>query len=192
MSNLTLTPAGVTMSSREIAELTGKRHDHVLRDIRAMLTELHGEDRLPSFEETVERPNPSGGAPIKSIALRLPRREVEILLTGYSVPLRAKVIDRLRELEEKPKPPAELSHLEILQLAIESGQKLIAAEAERDKSIRDAVVTVERVLHGLLGKASPGKVLQVSHRNSESPGAKRTREWRERKKAAEALAKETR
>ncbi|WP_405118731.1 Rha family transcriptional regulator [Pseudomonas leptonychotis] len=184
MSDLTITPAGVTMSSREIAELTGKRHDHVLRDIRAMLTELHGEDRLPSFEETVVRPNPSGGAPIKSTALRLPRREVEILLTGYSVPLRAKVIDRLRELEDKPKPPAELSHLEILQLAIDSGQKLIAAEAERDKAIRDAVVTVEQVLHGLLGKASPGNVLQVSHRNPESPGAKRTRAYRERKKAA--------
>ena len=28
------------MTSREIAELTGKRHDHVLSDIRKMLDEL--------------------------------------------------------------------------------------------------------------------------------------------------------
>ncbi len=29
-----------TMTSREIAELTGKRHDHVMTDIRKMLSEL--------------------------------------------------------------------------------------------------------------------------------------------------------
>lgn len=135
MGSLILPSTCATMSSLEIAGLTGKRHDHVLRDIRSMLSELYGADRLPSFEETVERPNPSGGASIKSPAFRLPRREVEILVTGYSITLRAKVIDRLRELESEVARPRELSRLELIQMALAAEQEKIRIEAERDHAI---------------------------------------------------------
>lgn len=86
----------VTMSSREIAELTGKEHRNVMRDIRAMLVELHGAGGVLSFEHTYLSEQNGQTYP----EYRLPRREVEILLTGYSIPLRAKVIDRLHELEQ--------------------------------------------------------------------------------------------
>lgn len=39
----------MTMTSREIAELTGKEHRNVMRDIRIMLVELHGEGGCAQF-----------------------------------------------------------------------------------------------------------------------------------------------
>jgi len=104
----------ITMSSREIAELTGKRHDNVIRDIRNMLEELYGQGGLLSFECTYRNEQNGQEYP----CFNLPRREVQILLTGYSIPLRAKVIDRLHELEQAqqiPRVPRNLS--EALRLA---------------------------------------------------------------------------
>lgn len=135
MSSMFIPVISATMTSLEIADLTGKEHRNVMRDIRAMLAELHGEDRLLSFEHTVERPNPSGGAAIKSKAYRLPRREVEILVTGYSITLRAKVIDRLRELESEVAKPRELTRLELIQLALEAEQNKLRLEQELDHAI---------------------------------------------------------
>jgi hypothetical protein len=41
----------VAMFTTDVAELTGKRHDHVMRDARKMLVELHGEG-APQFWDT--------------------------------------------------------------------------------------------------------------------------------------------
>ncbi|TCP03077.1 Rha family transcriptional regulator [Rubrivivax gelatinosus] len=91
--------AGVplTMSSREIAQLTGKRHDNVMADIRKMLVELHGEGGLLSFQDTHANEQNGQNYPI----FRLPKRETLILIAGYSIPLRARIIDRWQELEEQ-------------------------------------------------------------------------------------------
>lgn len=82
----------VTMSSREIAELTGKRHDNVKADIEKMLSEL-GEDVLSFQDIYFDSMNR------KQIEYRLDRRHVECLLTGYNASLRMKVIDRMHQLE---------------------------------------------------------------------------------------------
>lgn len=86
------TASTLTMSSREIAELTGKRHDNICRDVFKMLTGLKSEvsDFLSSYSD------PSG----RRLPLyNLPKRETLILVSGYSVELRARIIDRWMELE---------------------------------------------------------------------------------------------
>ncbi len=82
----------MTMSSLEVAELTGKRHAHVIRDIRNMLLQLG--DTSPQFWGKVPS---DGGRPME--VANLPKRECLILVSGYSVDLRARIVDRWIELE---------------------------------------------------------------------------------------------
>lgn len=81
-----------TMSSREIASVTGKRHDNVKRDILAMLKDLKA-DAL-SFEDIY-----LDGRNREQVQYLLDREHTDCLLTGYSAGLRMKVIRRWRELE---------------------------------------------------------------------------------------------
>ena len=87
-----VTSVQLSMTSREISELTGKNHADVLRDIRSMLESL-GID-LSSFADiycdSLGRPQP---------AFKLPYDETVCLLTGYDAKARMAVIKRWRELE---------------------------------------------------------------------------------------------
>lgn len=77
----------ITMTSLEIAELTGKDYKNVMRDIRAMLVELYGEIGQLNFElsyftsQNKEQPGFS-----------LPKRETMILVSGYSITVRTKLL----------------------------------------------------------------------------------------------------
>ena len=113
------------MSSKEIADLTGKAHKNVMRDIRNMFNEL--EIKIDSF---LSPSTDSMNRPI--IIFKLPKREVEILITGYSVKLRAKVIDRLKEVEQ------ELAEKQAPAIPLPQNYKqallaLVEAEEEREK-----------------------------------------------------------
>ncbi|WP_144958489.1 Rha family transcriptional regulator [Pseudomonas oryzihabitans] len=96
-----------TMSSREIAKLCEKQHKNVLRDIREMVDQLvrDGSDLSHLREDRDSR------GYVRCV--HLDKELTETLITGYSIPIRHKVIRRLHELERAiqqatplPAPPA--------------------------------------------------------------------------------------
>jgi len=93
---------GKTMSSREIAELTGKRHDHVIRDIEKMLADVG--EAVPKFGGSYV-----GADNTTRPCYNLPRDLTYTLVAGYRADLRLKIIRRWMELESgtvpAPKPP---------------------------------------------------------------------------------------
>lgn len=106
----------LTMSSREIAELTGKRHPDVKRDIKNMLEQLNLS--VSNYAQTyLDVQNK------KQSEYLLPKKYIECLLTGYSVPLRMKVIERMHELENKEQITIPESLPEALRLAAELAEE---------------------------------------------------------------------
>lgn len=116
-----------TMSSREIAELTGKEHKHVLRDIRAIIEQLKDGPNL-GHEEFQSLTDTRG----YTSEYLLTKNQTLLLMTGYSVPLRQKLINRWQELEShvsKPALPDFTNPAEAARAwAAEYEQKLIAQE----------------------------------------------------------------
>ena len=117
-----------TMSSREIAELTGKQHKDVLYDVRKMLIELE----LSTADFTAMYKADNGQ---EYELFNLPKRETLILTSGYSIALRAKIIDRWQELESNQIAQKELSRKDILLLALEAEERAEIAEARVERLV---------------------------------------------------------
>lgn len=117
-----------TMSSREIARLTGKRHYHIRRDIIRVLrdADIDASTFGYTYKDTYKR---------NQLAFKLPRRECLLVVSNYSTRLRLKIIDRLEELERHHSRP--LSHtipIERRDLAL----MVLQAEDEKDSAIAEA------------------------------------------------------
>lgn len=85
------------MSSIEIAELTGKRHDNVMADIRRMLVEIQSPEKSGDYQDGRSRTQP---------CLLLDKEETICLVSGYSAALRIRIIRRWQELEQQAHQPA--------------------------------------------------------------------------------------
>ena len=124
--NPTLSPVAVplTMSSRDMAELTGKDHFHVMRDLRA----LHGQ--LGALFGGSIQPwiHPQNGQTYDEYLLD---KDTSLtLLLGYDPVARMKVVKRWQELEAQQPAPAQMTRMDILKLAMASEQARIQAEAQ--------------------------------------------------------------
>jgi len=115
-------PKVKTMDSREISELTGKNHFHVCRDIIEQLGKLGSVTRF-GYTYT----NSQNGQ--KYQCFKLPFRETMILVSGYSVDLRAKIIDRWMELERATALSIPRTYAEALQLAADQAKEIEAKTA---------------------------------------------------------------
>ena len=104
------------MTSLQIAELTGKRHDNIMRDIRSLLEQ--GINAL-NFEEVNYMDNKGEKRP----CFNLTKKGCLILASGYDALLREKIINRWEELELQSKPKLPSSYLEALKALISSEEE---------------------------------------------------------------------
>lgn len=123
-----------TMTSLEIAEVTGKQHQHVLRDIDALL--VQGLDAsnfgLTSYKDKSNR---------EQRCYQLTKKGCLILASGYDALLREKIINRWEELETKEvsmiKVPTTFA--EALRLAADQAEKLEEQERQLAASSKEIV-----------------------------------------------------
>lgn len=129
-----------TITSLEIAEITGKSHKHVLRDIRNITEDLEEQEisTEPNFglSEYID----STGRPLPMYELT--KKGVLLLASGYDTVLRYKIIDRLEKLELERKmstpditvpTPREIAHL------------ILRLEDEKDKLQNELMLAAPKV-----------------------------------------------
>ena len=117
----------LTMSSREIAELTGKQHSNVMRDIRNMIDALEQDSEIkPCVKSTTYIAESGQTYP----QYELDKETTLCLVFGYDATLRMRIIKRWSELEAANMRPLTTMEL-VAQIALKAvEQERIAAEYE--------------------------------------------------------------
>lgn len=116
LTNVKNDPGFPAMSSLEIAGLCDKRHDHVCRDIKVMLEQLNIQSPQiwGDYRDEYGRSYP---------CFHLPKDLCLTLVSGYSVVLRKRIIDRWLELENGQQVSVPQSLPEALRLAADLAEQ---------------------------------------------------------------------
>ena len=141
-----------TMSSREIATLTGKEHKNVLADIRKTLEDAGiNSAEFSAFyvdQQLIQRPE-----------FLLPKRECDLVISGYSVKYRLAIIDRWQELESQQIPK---TLPEALRLAADLAERNAALENKiTDDAPKVEFALAVRRMEGACKIGDFGKVIGI-------------------------------
>jgi anti-repressor protein len=161
-----------TMSSREIAELTGKRHDHILRDCD-VLNESYEKIPLPKIGEGYYTHPNTGNQQHREYLLT--KMQCFDLMTGYSTELRIKVNRRWEELERNQQFQVPSSFKEALLLAAQQ-QEQIEKQQKQIDTMRPKEVFTDAVT-GSQSSCLIGELAKILRQNGIEIGEKRLFQW---------------
>lgn len=131
-----------SMSSLQIAEITGKRHDAILRDIRNLLEQGCNAHNFVEVEYTDKKGE-------NRPCFQLTKKGCLILASGYNAVLREKIIDRWEELENEKQNGGFLvpqSFSEALLLAANQAkqiEQLSQSNASKQETIEQQNTTIQ-------------------------------------------------
>ena len=136
------------MSTKEIAELTGKEHFHVMRDARDMINELLQYNDHPVLDDKQYQI-------LKDVRgynseILLDKELTETLITGYSVVLRHKVIRRLHELEELVKKQEEVISRMVSIDELKEARMMLGVANAQNAHLSQRIVAEQRINEILL------------------------------------------
>lgn len=114
----------VSMNSLQIAELTGKSHSHVLRDLRNMCREL-SHSHYPKLDDIellkifCNVKTEMRGKDEYIVSVDLDKKHTLCLTSGYSAIQRMKIIDKVEELSQALMQPTYTAHNMIIAQNVE-------------------------------------------------------------------------
>lgn len=122
-----------SMSTREVANMSGKKHSHVIRDASKVIDQIIDDPNLddPCFYMDFD-------ARGYITEIHMDRNLTLCLVSGYSVPLRMAIIKRWDELEQKSAQPqitTPQDYLSALKALVVSEEQKQLAIQERDHAI---------------------------------------------------------
>ena len=142
------------IDSREVAEMVGKQHNELLKDIRRYAEQL-GEGKIPQsdfFTESTYVNSQNKKMPCYQVT----KKGCEFIahkLTGVKgTEFTAKYINRFHEMEDAIKAHIPTGN-ELIALAVVEAQKLLAQKEEEIKQLEDSVQQMDNVITELTPKA---------------------------------------